>query len=59
MHERLVELCAKAAQVPQYCEYGAGGPVQRRVSAPTAFPCSSGHGSGCGAAIRRRQLGVL
>lgn len=31
MAERLAELCAKAAEVPQYCEYGASGPVQRRV----------------------------
>lgn len=33
MAERLAELCAKAAAVPQYCEYGACGPMQRRVSA--------------------------
>ena len=51
MAERLAELCAKAAVVPQYCEYGACGPMQRRVSA------TLGTGSCCRSLCWGVQLG--
>ena len=54
MAERLAELCAKAAQVPQYCVYGACGPMQRRVrplqgNGGRVCPCMplSTPGAGC------------